>query len=101
VGKIDFPKYFDEYAKDLVKRLLTADRSQRLGCVLGGAADIRRHKFFRGVDWHALAGGQIQAPIVPQVSSPMDTHYFEEYDEDDDKPPRPLTAEEQTQFANF
>ena len=69
VGTIDFPKYVDEYAKDLVKRLLTADKTKRLGgSVEGGAADIRRHKFFRGVDWHALAGRQIEAPIVPQVS---------------------------------
>jgi len=101
VGKIDFPKYFDEYAKDMVKRLLTADKNARLGCILGGAADIRRHKFFRGVDWHALAGGQIQAPIIPQVANDLDTHYFEEYDEDDDKPPGDLTPEEQTKFVDF
>jgi len=101
VGKIDFPKYFDEFARDLVKRLLTADKSQRLGCIGGGAADIRRHKFFRGVDWHALAGRQIQAPIVPQVASPLDTHYFETYDEDDDNPPGNLTEEEQVQFRDF
>jgi len=101
VGKIDFPKYFDEYAKDMVKRLLTADKNARLGCILGGAAYIRRHKFFRGVDWHALAGGQIQAPIIPQVANDLDTHYFEEYDEDDDKPPGDLTPEEQTKFVDF
>lgn len=100
VGKIEFPKYFDEYAKDLVKRLLTADKAQRIGCVSGGASDIRRHKFFRGVDWHALAGRQIQAPIVPQVSSSLDTHYFEKYDEDDN-PPGEVTAEEQASFADF
>jgi len=101
VGKTDFPKYFDDFAKDLVKRFLTADKDQRLGCVMGGAADIRRHKFFRGVDWAALAGQQIPAPIVPMVSSPLDTHYFEEYDEDDDRAPGVLTAEEQVQFADF
>lgn len=102
VGTIDFPKYIDEYAKDLVKRLLTADKAKRLGgSVEGGAADIRRHKFFRGVDWHALAGRQIEAPIIPQVSSPLDTHYFEVYDEDDDKPPGELTEAEQVQFKDF
>jgi len=102
VGKVDFPRYFDEFAKDIVKRLLTADKLQRLGGVqAGGAADIRRHKFFRGVDWNALGNCSIQAPIVPQVSSALDTHYFEEYDEDDDKPPGDLTETEQLQFSDF
>jgi len=102
VGKIDFPKHFDDYGKDLVKRLLIADKTQRLGCILDGAADIRRHKFFRGVDWHALAGKQIQAPIVPQVDSPTDTHYYDEYPEDDDpKPDRDLTETEQSEFTDF
>lgn len=103
VGTIDFPKYVDEYAKDLVKRLLTADKTKRLGGSVeaSGAADIRRHKFFRGVDWHALAGLQIEAPIVPQVASQTDTHYFEEYDENDDKPPGELTEAEQEQFKDF
>ena len=103
VGTIDFPKYIDEYAKDLVKRLLTADKTKRLGGSVeaSGAADIRRHKFFRGVDWHALAGLQIEAPIVPQVGSATDTHYFEEYDENDDKPPGALTEAEQEQFKEF
>ena len=30
-GKINFPTYFDENAKDLIKKLLTADRTKRLG----------------------------------------------------------------------
>ena len=30
-GKIQFPSHFDANAKDLVKRLLTADRTKRLG----------------------------------------------------------------------
>lgn len=58
VGKIDFPKYFDDYGKDLVKRLLIADKTQRLGdSSKDGANDIGCHKFFRGVDWHALEAG--------------------------------------------
>jgi len=30
-GKIQFPSHFDLQAKDLIKKLLTADRSKRLG----------------------------------------------------------------------
>jgi len=102
IGKIDFPKHFDEYGKDLVKRLLTADKTKRLGCIAGGASDVRRHKFFRGVDWHGLAGQQIQAPIVPEVESPLDTHYYDEYPEDDDPTPdRELTEQDNLEFVDF
>lgn len=102
VGKIDFPKHVDEYAKDIIKRLITADTTMRLGCLAKGADDIKRHKFFRGVDWNALHSRRIQAPIVPQVSSPLDTHFFEVYPEDDDVGPCPtFTAAEEAVFADF
>ncbi len=32
-GKIDWPKSFDPIAKDLVKKLLTNDRTKRIGCM--------------------------------------------------------------------
>jgi len=102
VGKIDFPKHIDEYAKDIIKRLLLPDKVQRLGCLAKGADDIKRHKFFRGVDWNALHSRRIQAPIIPQVSSPLDTHYFEVYPEDDNEGSGPaLSAAEQQIFKDF
>jgi len=102
VGKIDYPKHVDEYAKDIIKRLLIADKTLRLGCLSKGADDITRHKFFRGVDWNALHSRRIQAPIVPQVSSPLDTHHFEVYPEDDDEAPASsLSAAEQAIFKDF
>jgi len=101
VGKIDFPKHIDEYAKDIIKRLLVHDRTQRLGCLAKGADDIKRHKFFRGVDWNALHSRRIQAPILPQVSSPLDTHYFEVYPEDEDELGAPVNATEQQLFVDF
>lgn len=103
VGKIEFPKHVDEYAKDIIKRLLIPDKTQRLGCLLHGADDIKRHKFFRGVDWNALHSRRIQAPIIPQVSSPLDTHYFEVYPEDfeDTEGASALSPEENAIFAEF
>lgn len=102
VGKIEFPKHVDEYAKDIIKRLLVHDKTARLGCLSKGADDIKRHKFFRGVDWNALHSRRIQAPILPQVSSPLDTHYFEVYPEDDTEGSGPvLGATDQKLFELF
>nr|KAJ3417712.1 Serine/threonine-protein kinase [Polyrhizophydium stewartii] len=38
------------------------------------ASEIRRHPFFRGVDWATLRS--IRAPLVPQLKSITDTSYF-------------------------
>lgn len=50
-GKFAFPPHVDFVAKDLIRRLLTADLSKRLGNLKDGAADIKNHRWFEGVDW--------------------------------------------------
>lgn len=58
-GHIDFPKHFDPAARDLVRKLLTVDRTMRLGCLRDGAEDVKRHKWFKG-----LAAEQHRARLV-------------------------------------
>ena len=50
-GKFAFPPHVDFVAKDLIRRLLTADLSKRLGNLKDGASDIKNHRWFEGVDW--------------------------------------------------
>jgi len=80
-GRIQFPAHFDPNAKDLIRKLLAADRTRRLGNLKGGAADIKNHKWFRGVDWEQLYQKKIVAPIIPEVKHAGDTVYFEPYDD--------------------
>ncbi|KAJ8974336.1 hypothetical protein NQ317_005677 [Molorchus minor] len=51
-GKIEWPRHLDPIAKDLVKKLLVQDRTKRLGNMKSGAEDIKRHRWFKGIDWH-------------------------------------------------
>jgi len=83
-GKIQFPSHFDPQAKDLIRRLLTADRSRRLGSLKGAAEDVKKHKWFRGVDWKVLYSRQVRAPIIPAVTGDGDTSMFDSYDEEVD-----------------
>ncbi|XP_006752656.2 PREDICTED: cAMP-dependent protein kinase catalytic subunit PRKX, partial [Myotis davidii] len=53
-GKIDFPRYLDFNVKDLIKKLLVVDRTRRLGNMKNGAEDVKRHRWFRLVDWEAV-----------------------------------------------
>eukprot|EP00730_Choanoeca_flexa_P009569 TRINITY_DN12673_c1_g1_i1.p1 TRINITY_DN12673_c1_g1~~TRINITY_DN12673_c1_g1_i1.p1 ORF type:complete len:962 (+),score=253.39 TRINITY_DN12673_c1_g1_i1:137-2887(+) len=46
--------HLSESAQDLIKRLLTVDPTQRLGCGGNGIADIKAHAWFKGhIDWDA------------------------------------------------
>jgi len=68
-------------ARDLIERLL-CEQENRLG--INGVEEIKAHPFFKGVDWNNLR--MQRAPFIPQLSSPIDTSYFDEYalEENDD-----------------
>ena len=50
-GRIEWPKHMDPIVKDLVKKLLVTDRTKRLGNMRQGAEDIKRHRWFKLIDW--------------------------------------------------
>ncbi|KAI7905396.1 camp-dependent protein kinase 9 [Cokeromyces recurvatus] len=81
MGKVQFAAHFDPLAKDLLKRLLVSDRTKRLGNLKGGSEDVKRHKWFRGVDWIGLLEKNVRAPIIPHYPHPGDTSNFEKYPE--------------------
>jgi len=80
-NKIHFPRHFDPMAKDLIKKLLASDRTRRLGNLKAGAADVKKHKFFKGIVWEDLAALQVKQPIEPKVKGEGDTSNFETYQE--------------------
>lgn len=59
------------------------DVTKRLGCLRGGAGDVKAHRFFRGLDWEALYRKELPAPWRPVVRSPLDTSHFDQYDEEE------------------
>ena len=66
-GKIKFPSSFDANAKSLVKHLLEADLSKRYGNLKGGVADIKNHRYFKGLDFIKLVSMQIKPLYIPKV----------------------------------
>ncbi|EFA81817.1 cAMP-dependent protein kinase [Heterostelium album PN500] len=81
-ARITFPSHFDLDAKDLVKRLLTADRTRRLGALKDGAQDVKNHKWFADIDWNKLYNRKINGPFIPQIQHQGDSSNFEKYDEE-------------------
>lgn len=68
-----YRRHFSMDARDLLKKLLTADRTRRLGCLFGGARDIKEHPWFKSIDWTAVYNLAVSAPYVPRVKDANDT----------------------------
>jgi len=64
-------------ARDLIEKLC-CDHNDRLG--KNGADEIKHHPFFKGFDWNHVR--EMKPPIIPELSSITDTHYFDKFDPD-------------------
>jgi serine/threonine kinase 32 len=54
----------------LQPQLLERDTSKRFGCKENGEGfqELRRHGWFKPIDWDALEGKELPPPFVPDVS---------------------------------
>ncbi|CAL1598132.1 unnamed protein product [Knipowitschia caucasica] len=100
-GKLEFPRHLDFYVKDLIKKFLVIDRARRLGNMKNGADDIKRHRWFKTVDWEAVPLRKLKPPIIPKVSHDGDTSNFDVYPEDDWKKDPPVPQKDLDLFKNF
>jgi len=60
---IDDPLLSPE-GRDLITQLLNRNTKKRLGCTLG-ADEIKKHKFFAGINWNNVYKRKLKPPIVP------------------------------------
>ncbi len=65
-------------ADNLIRKLVTVPEA-RLG--LNGADEIKRHPFFKGVDWERIRLSK--APFIPDLTCEWDTKYFDTFPEQD------------------
>ncbi|KAK2177647.1 hypothetical protein NP493_587g01013 [Ridgeia piscesae] len=118
-------RLFASTCRDLVKKLLVQDRTKRLGNMKNGAEDIKRHKWFKPLNWEAVYNKKLQPPIVPRIrhrgdprnffpdttwgeppiipviDHPGDTHNFDDYNDDDWRSAAPVSVKEAELFADF
>uniref|UniRef100_A0A3B5MZH7 Protein kinase X-linked n=1 Tax=Xiphophorus couchianus TaxID=32473 RepID=A0A3B5MZH7_9TELE len=65
-GKLEFPRHLDFYVKDLIKKFLVIDRARRLGNMKNGADDVKKHRWFKTVDWEAVPLRKLKVGLLPK-----------------------------------
>ncbi|XP_077575241.1 cAMP-dependent protein kinase catalytic subunit PRKX [Stigmatopora nigra] len=100
-GKLDFPRHLDFYVKDLIKKFLVIDRARRLGNMKNGADDIKKHRWFKAIEWETVPLRKLKPPIVPKVSHEGDTTNFEVYPNDEWKNDHSVPQRDLEIFKNF
>lgn len=79
---LNFPSDIEmsDHAKSLICAFLT-DRTERLG--RNGVEEIKRHPFFKNDAWQWGTIRETVPPVVPELSSDVDTSNFDDIEKDD------------------
>jgi len=73
--KIKMPDYLTGEAITLIKGLLERNVKKRL--CSGSIDEIKRHAFFKTLNWKKLINGDIPVPIKPHLEKDIDTRNFD------------------------
>ncbi|KAG9510064.1 Ribosomal protein S6 kinase beta-1, partial [Fragariocoptes setiger] len=75
--KLVLPNYLSPDSRDLIKKLLRRQATQRLGSGAEDGAQIRGHQFFKNTNWNDLLAKRVQPPFKPVLSSDDDVSQFD------------------------
>lgn len=89
-------------ASDLIKRVLVTKPSHRLGNLAGADLDLRKHPYFKTVNYDKIIEKKVQVPWKPELKDALDTSDFDNWDHmSADERDKPLTGKEKKRFAVF
>ena len=75
--EVRYPRFLSAEAIGIMRRLLRKSPERRLGASQRDAWDVRRHNFFRNMDWDGLLQRKVQPPFKPTVKSSYDVSNFD------------------------
>ncbi|XP_051632263.1 RAC-beta serine/threonine-protein kinase-like isoform X1 [Manacus candei] len=76
--ELRFPRALGPEARHLLGGLLRKDPKLRLGGGPRDAQEVMEHRFFSGIDWQDVVQRKLVPPFRPQVTSEVDTRYFDD-----------------------
>lgn len=77
-GKINLPAYLTPDARDLIRKLMKRQVSQRLGSGSNDAVPIKSHQFFKLVNWEDVLARRLEPPIKPLLVSSLNDFFVYE-----------------------
>lgn len=75
--EVRYPRFLSQESIGIMRRLLRKSPERRLGASQRDAWDVRRHAFFRSLDWDALLHRKTVPPFKPTVKGNYDVSNFD------------------------
>lgn len=100
-GDVTYPSHFSKPAVSLIKKLLNAKSTKRLGVVKGGAKLIKKHPWFEPLDFEKLNERALKAPMIPNIKNAMDLSNFDADPDEEEEPFVPYTDDGSNWDADF
>ncbi|KAM9004969.1 serine/threonine-protein kinase N2 isoform X1 [Sarcophilus harrisii] len=105
--EVRYPRFLSTEAISIMRRLLRRNPERRLGAGEKDAEDVKKHPFFRLIDWNALLAKKVKPPFVPTIRGREDVSNFDDEFTSEapiltpPREPRILSEEEQEMFRDF
>lgn len=64
-------------AFDLIQKLLKPNPSERIGCGVNDAEDVKRHMFFKDINWVNILNKKVKPPFIPKIRYEGDVSNFD------------------------
>lgn len=76
-GKLNLPPYLSPDARDIIRRFLKRQTSQRLGSGSADAEPIKKHGYFKHIQWSDVINRKLKPPFEPSLTSEDDVSQFD------------------------
>ncbi|KAH0618437.1 hypothetical protein JD844_017638 [Phrynosoma platyrhinos] len=105
--EVRYPRFLSTEAISIMRRLLRRNPERRLGAGEKDAEDVKKHHFFRVIDWNALLAKKVKPPFVPIIRGREDVSNFDDEFTSEapiltpPREPRILSEDQQEMFRDF
>ncbi|KAL0966701.1 hypothetical protein UPYG_G00298620 [Umbra pygmaea] len=105
--EVRYPRILSTESISIMRRLLRRSPERRLGAGERDAEEVKRHLFFRNMDWNGLLAKKVKPPFVPTIQDSNDVSNFDDEFTSEapiltpPREPRALSVDEQDMFSDF
>uniref|UniRef100_A0A8C4EI32 protein kinase C n=1 Tax=Dicentrarchus labrax TaxID=13489 RepID=A0A8C4EI32_DICLA len=105
--EVRYPRFLSTEAISIMRRLLRRSPERRLGAGEKDAEEVKKHLFFRNMDWNGLLAKKVKPPFVPIIQGTNDVSNFDDEFTSEapiltpPREPRALNSDEQNMFSDF